>query len=174
MNCSEPWTRQPEQSCNIPWPILFKTASVFKYIFASRRFLIPIHFYRILHRYWICPCYQIVAFRSYSLLLFILKKYIYCIFSIPIKVLFREIDYPPFILLPVIYTFKFLSIFMLGKSCGINASLRDTLAAVLQRFIFIAKDKWNRFDLQPQFFVHLPNWNPLSLSVFQHLLLCNF
>ena len=29
---------------------------------------------------------------------------------------------------------------MLIKSCGINASSRDTLAAVLQRFIFIAKD----------------------------------
>lgn len=115
-----------------------------------------------------------MAFWSYSLLLFILKKYIYCIFSIPIKVLFREFDYPPFILLPIIYTLKFPSIFMLVKSCGINASSRDTLAAVLQRFIFIAKDKWNRFDLQPQFFVHLPNWNPLSLSVFQHLLLCNF
>lgn len=63
---------------------------------------------------------------------------------------------------------------MLIKSCGINASSHDTLAAVLQRFIFIAKDEWNKFDLQPQFFVDLPNWNPLSLSVFQHLSYCNF
>lgn len=67
VNCSEHWTRQPERPCNIPWPILFKTASVFKYIFASRQFLIQIHFYRILLRYWTCPRYQIVAFWSYSL-----------------------------------------------------------------------------------------------------------
>ena len=67
VNCSEHWTRQPERPCNIPWPVLFKTASVSKYIFASRQFLIPIHFYRILLRYWTCPRYQIVAFWSYSL-----------------------------------------------------------------------------------------------------------
>lgn len=46
---------------------------------------------------------------------------------------------------------------MLLKSCGINASSCDTLAAVLQRYIFIAKDELNKFDLQPQFFVDLPN-----------------
>lgn len=38
----------------------------------------------------------------------------------------------------------------------------------------LPKTEWNKFDLQPQFFVDLPNWNPLSLSVFQHLSYCNF
>lgn len=38
----------------------------------------------------------------------------------------------------------------------------------------LPKIEWNKFDLQPQFFVDLPNWNPLSLSAFQHLSYCNF
>lgn len=67
------WTAQSTGPGNLSDPAIFrglycsKTASVFKYIFASRQFLIPIHFYRILLRYWTCPHYQIVAFWSYSL-----------------------------------------------------------------------------------------------------------